>query len=413
MIQTIELEKNVQLLLGKNIINPCTYVSLVFTGGHSVEKYLEQAHLAEHIVSGFDYKINGEKSANLFLGSKKADARVERNCMMFSFCINSINELRDEFNILSHCLNDIVISDEELQREKITILDELIQADISDEYVQRVKKDFEKITAKDIYEYILNNLTADNLKIYVLSNMDAKKLIEPFNEFVNRLKLTGKKNVINSNQKQTNRGSVAGDCSHIEIVLSLNTKKPLKSKIDKFLFDLLLLYANNFRYGIKLPLRHKNRLVYRTDIASNGFEAGDLILTIKCKDENAEQVIELSKQYFDNLFHNGISYQEFEFIKQCKLDFLKSRPFHIPQPKIKKLITEYEESQDRAIDEAIQKDLLSENQQSVKEFDNNKIEKAINDIQTLKAEEFNKFIREYFENADIKISIINQSVCNV
>ena len=413
MIQDVRLENNVELFVGENQINPCTYITLVFTGGSSAQKYLELAHLCEHIVSTFDYKIHGKKSSNRYMGDKKADARVESECMMFSFCINSNEDLKEKLDVLTHCLNSIVIEEDNLQKEKITILDELIQADMSDEYIKKVKKDFEKITPNDVYEYIQNNLTADNLKIFALSNMDKKQLIETLNEFTVKLNLTGHKNAVDPNFRGIWYYDKKKEQGHTEIKLSLKAKKCLQTKNDKYMFVLLLLYANNFRYGIKRALRQESRLVYRTDISTNGFETADLILKISCKDENVEQVTALSKQYFDNLFKQGISEQEFDFIKQIKQDFLRARPFHIPQYMIREFILEYTKTHNQNLDETMQKQLLEKNQEVVKNFDKERIEETIKDIETLKYEDFNRFLSKYFENTDIKFELNNKTEINV
>ena len=55
MIKEIELNKGVKLIAGDNIVNRCTYVTLVFVGVSSKQKYLEQAHLVEHIISTFKF----------------------------------------------------------------------------------------------------------------------------------------------------------------------------------------------------------------------------------------------------------------------------------------------------------------------------------------------------------------------
>ncbi len=409
MVQDIKLKNNVKLLVGKNIINSCTYITLVFVGGYSVQKYLELAHLCEHVITTSDYKIDEKKSPNMFLGNKKADARVDSDYMMFSFCINSVEELKEKLNILSHCLNDVVINDDDLQKEEITILDELVQADMSDEYIERVKKDFNKITIKDIYEYIQNNLTADNLQIFALSNIDVENLTKISNEFINELNSIGQKNIINLNFKNLCLVNKGKEQKHAEIKLFIESKNYLQSKKDKYMFDLLMLYVNNFRYGIKQPLRHKNRLVYRTDIFTNSLDNIDLILKIKCKDENIEQVVELSKQYFDNLFKNGISEQEFSFIKQNKLDFLMSRPFHIPQSKIREFISKYIKTHNKNLDETLEIQLIDDNQEAVNNFDKKRILKIAKDIKSLKYEDFNKFLNKYFKNIDIKIEINNKN----
>lgn len=89
MIKETELNKGVKFIFGENIVNRCSYVTLVFVGGSSKQKYLEQAHLVEHIISIFKYKINGEIKQNSLLGSSKADARTQNDNMSFSFAFTN------------------------------------------------------------------------------------------------------------------------------------------------------------------------------------------------------------------------------------------------------------------------------------------------------------------------------------
>lgn len=399
MIQDIRLSHGVRLIAGQNIVNASTYIMLKFIGGHSVQRYLELGHLCEHVVSGFDYMVGGVRSDNMYMGSKKADARIESDCMMFSFCVNSPEDLDEKLDTLTHCINDVIIDDDELEKEKITIIDELIQGRSSSEYIDKVERDFKKITVADIRDYIDTNLTSDNLLIYTIGNIDIENMSKILDSFVCRLRHTGRKNTPNLDFK----GEWYGDKAYGEepsvVNISLLPSGKLANKKDRYLFDLLLLYLGNFRMGIKRSLRHEKRLCYRTAVSTSGLDQADIQTQIVCKDDNVEQVLCESEQYFDTLFSNGVSEAEFELVKDNKHDYLLARPLHIPIRELRKIGDEYISTADPQIDEKIERDLLANNREAVESHDQKQIDEMIKYVATLKYTDFNAFMKKYFLSA--------------
>lgn len=411
MIKEIELNKGVKFIFGENIVNRCTYVTLVFIGGASKQKYLEQAHLVEHIVSCFSYKINGKIQSNTLLGSSKADARTENSSISFSFAVTNLNDLVEKLQILSHSLNDVVITKEDLEKEKQTIIDELIYADFSTEYIEKVKNDFKKLTIVDIREYIAKNLTSDNLIIYTMSPVGTNELTNCLNNFVDSLKHTNHKNEIT--KKPGIWAKDKGDHQHSKIYIIYKLNKLIKTEKESCLFDLFWLYVQNFRLGLKKPLRHEKRLIYRSDIYSSSVDRSDFIAKIYSKDDNADIVTEEALAYFEDLFNNGVTNENFEFIKKNYQDFLYARPMHVPQRMIVKIMEEYLKNKNFHIDEEMQQNLLYSENETVKKYNQQKMDEMINFISTISVEEFNEFIKLHFSSSECTIKIENDQVKNV
>ncbi len=406
MIKEIDLNRGVKLIAGGNIVNQCSYVTLVFVGGASEQKYLEQAHLVEHIISTFKYRVNEKIQLNTLLGSAKADARTQNDNMSFSFAVTNFNDLIEKLQTLSHCINDVVITKEDLEKEKQTIIDELIYADFSTEYIEKVSADFKKLTIKDIEEYIAKNLTSDNLIIYTLSNSSVDEIANCLNEFVDSLKHTNYKNKITKEP-----GIWAKDKSehqHSEVYVTYKLNKPITTERERCLFDLLRLYAQNFRIGIKKPLRHEKRLIYRSDVYTSGVDRADLITKIYCKEDNTDAVTEEAIKYFDDLFNNGVSEENFEFIKKNYQDFLYSRPMHIPQRLVVKIGEEYLKNKNSNIDNEFQQNLINNEIESIKKYDKQKNDKIIELLNTLNVQDFNEFIKTYLQNSTFTIKIQNE-----
>lgn len=411
MIKEIELNKGVKVIAGDNIVNRCSYVTFVFVGGSSKQKYLEQAHLVEHIISIFKYKINGEIKQNSLLGSSKADARTQNDNMSFSFAVTNLSDLVEKLQILSYSINDVIITKEDLEKEKQTIIDELIYADFSTEYIEKVKNDFKKLTIENIREYIAKNLTSDNLIIYTLSPANANELTNCLNNFVDSLKQTNHKNKIT--KKPGIWAKDKGEHQHSEIYLTYKLNKPIKTEKEQCLFDLFWLYVQNFRLGIKKPLRHEKRLVYRADVNTSSADRSDLVAKIYCKDDNTDVVIEEALAYFEDLFNNGVTNENFEFIKKNYQDFLFSRPMHVPQRMVVKISEEYLKNKNFHIDEEMQQNLLDSENETVKKYNKQKTDEMINFLSTISLEEFNEFIKSHLLGSNCDIKIENNQVKNV
>lgn len=189
------------------------------------------------------------------------------------------------------------------------------------------------------------------------------------------------------------------------VTISLLPSGKLANKKDRYLFDLLLLYLGNFRMGIKRPLRHEKRLCYRTAVSTSGLDQADIQTQIVCKDDNVEQVLCESEQYFDTLFSNGVSEAEFEMAKNNKRDYLLARPLHIPTRELRKIGDEYISTADPHIDEKIERDLLANNREAVESHDQKKIDEMIKYVATLKYTDFNAFMKKYFLSATCSTQI--------
>ena len=407
MIKEIELEKGVKLIAGENIVNNCTYVSLTFAGGYASEKYFELAHLVEHIFLGFDYLVDGKIQPNKYMGNMRADARTKDDRVEFTFCVTSEEELKEKLDVLIHCFNDVVITKEDLEKEKITIFDELYQDGSTLEYIEKVKNTFKKLKVKDVQDYIKTNFNANNLTICTIGKLGEGVLIEDLNNLIFSLPQGKRISVPSGIGKQ--RCEIGASQTDNKIAQKVKvcylTDLNITGDKERILYDLLRFYLDNFRVGIKKILRREKRLVYRTQVFGTSYKNADLIVTAYSKEENLEQVIEETEKYISTLAANGLKERDLEFIKQVRIDFLKSRPIHITENIIRDIFDDYSKTQNSKIDKQILSKFIDENKESFDNYNPKDVETMIKDISSVNLHEFNEFVKNFFKNAEIVAKI--------
>ncbi len=409
-MKEIKLKKNVKLLIGDNIINPLTYVTISFTGGYSSEKKLELSHLTEHIFICFNYMIDGKVVSNPYMDNMHADARTEDDRVEFTFCVRDRLELHEKLEVLSHCFNDIVITDKELEREKITIIDELYQNGSSMEYIHKVERDFRTVTIEDVRRYIRENFSTDNLTITTIGRLDEQSIVDEMDELVSYLPTNNRKNTFNPDilDKWEAEGirTQLGEKNSEELKLVFFTNNEVSTLRGKALFDLLALYLDNFRLGVKKRLRQEKRLAYRTHIWIND-KREEMCYQIHCRQENIDEVIKETIAYFDEVCNKGVTEQDLELIKRDKLRNYEARPFHLLARVIRTISDKYLSTRDESTDVEIQQKILQDEEASVKKYNNERqqyVEK-IEIIKSITADEMNEFIKKYFLGSRLVVKV--------
>ena len=403
MIKEIELEKGVKLIAGENIVNNCTYVSLTFAGGYSIDKKYEISHFVEHILMGFDYMVDGKIQPNEFMGCMRADARTRNHHVEFTFCVTDEAELKQKLEVLKHCFNDVVITKESLEREKVTIIDEHYQEGYSPEDLEYIERRYKKIMPNDIRAHIKNNFTADNLTICTIGKLDEDVLITMFNDFVSSLRLTGNRNTLPPNFsgeiQDVSIGTIKPKCNNLKIVYT--TKMTFNSKKARRMVELLYSLLQNYRIGIRKQLRHEKRLIYRSSVPEISY-GKQLEITIYCREKNIEAVIEETEKYINSLASNGLTQKDFDLVKLTRIDFLKSRPIHLRADTVRKVLNDFVTNRNSTADLEIQQEFLEIQKSGL---DYSKKTEQIDMISSITKEEFNEFIKNFFKNAEISVKI--------
>ncbi len=337
-MKRIKLNKGAELLLEKSI-GQVSYFFVLFKCGYNTEKILQLSHLTEHVIMNFDVNNNGKITENGFMGKLKSDARTEDDFMRFQFFVLDKSQLQERVNRLSLMINNIVIPDKKLEKEKQMIITEW-------ETAGKAKEDLiepmQRIKAQDVKDYIKSNLTANNLQIYAVSGIEETTLVKIFNNLIKTLNQSKINNPFfrEDNMWKDLHGRIP-DLSHAKTIeLSKDVVKTPSKIIYKNKTDKKLLYINfyldcqyndyfthakmsalatfvaNFNYGIKSVIRHKQGLVYRTTTNFVPAVSQTKIVTEIFVDKfKIKQTLKESLKWFNGLSKNGLTEQEFETLK--------------------------------------------------------------------------------------------------
>lgn len=348
-MERLLLNNGAELLLKPSKSN-VSYFYILFKGGANVETFLQQAHLVEHIVVGFDVKTNNKPCKNAFMGHYHADAKTADEFMRFQFFVTDLAQLKQMLENLSTDINNVIISADCLDKEKGIIITECetYGFDKLNFSKQELISSFKKIKIKDIKDYINKNLTSNNLKIFAISNLSKTDLVNAFSTFISNLPLS---DVINSNidenfqwnGKQTENNFVPGlnyydkdlntpNCINLKenknllnkdvlsvnnSILSIQLAKTFDCTDYKTLSKLCAfqLFIADYVNGIKKLLRHEKKLVYRTsaDLLITPEESAILTKIYLCDNKNL--TLKEAVNWFENIKNNGLSEQEFEILK--------------------------------------------------------------------------------------------------
>ena len=348
-MEKLNLNHGAELLL-KPSKSGVSYFYVLFKGGANVETYLQQAHLVEHVVVGFDVKTNGVQYKNNFMGHYHADAKTGDNFIRFQFFVTNLPQLKEMLNNLSNNINNVIITADKLNKEKDVIVTECetYGFDKLDFSKNELTLSLKNVKNKDVKNYINNNLTANNLKIYAISNLSKNDLLVAFSNFVASLPFSETTNPdvdddFQWNGKRTDEKFVPG-LNYYDKDLNTPTEINLQENLTQLQTDILSvkdailtvqlinniactdykklaklcafqLFIADYSNGIKKLLRHQKGLVYRT--------ASDLLITPKqtailtkiylCKNE--KETIAETVNWFKNIKNNGLNEQEFEVLK--------------------------------------------------------------------------------------------------
>ena len=348
-MEKLNLNHGAELLLKPSKSN-VSYFYILFKGGANTETYLQQAHLTEHVIVGFDVKLNGKSQKNDFMGHYHADAKTADNFIRFQFFVTNLSQLKEMLNNLSNNINNIIITPSKLNKEKGIIITECetYGFDKLNFSKSELTLNLKNVKNKDVKNYINKNLTANNLKIYAISNLNKNELLATFSNFVECLPSGGIANPdidddFQWNGKRTDENFVPG-LNYYDKDLNTPTEINLQENLTQLQTDIISvkdailkiqltynfvctdytqlaklsafqLFIADYSNGIKKLLRHEKGLVYRT--------ASDLVITPKqtaivtkvylCNDN--ETTIKETINWFENIKNNGLTEQEFEILK--------------------------------------------------------------------------------------------------
>ena len=351
-MEKLDLNHGAELML-KPSKSDVSYFYVLFKAGAQSEKYLQLAHLTEHIIVQFDVESGTKTLKNQFMGKYHSDAKTGDDYMRFQFFVINTEQLKERLTTLQFNINNIKVDNAKLETEKGMILtenetygfDRLTYA--KDDLLQSMAE----INANDVKDYIKQQLTANNLKVFAISSMAPQTLVPMLNEFVEALPKNGLNNHDVDDDFQWNgKGSKSENnfipgLNYYDKDLSIPLNVDLKANYEKLNKNILTLkddttltvqisksfcctdyptlakinalqlFVADFKYGIKRKLRHELGLIYRTNcellIAQN--KTAIITKIFLCKDKT--KTIQETKKWFKNLLDNGLTDEELAVLK--------------------------------------------------------------------------------------------------
>lgn len=403
-----KLKNNVDLYLTDNRINNATYVNVNFVGGWATQTCPQLAHLCEHLIFG-DFVIDGKKVANKFMGIHNSDARTRFDHLEFSFSVLTLAQLKERFSTISKMINYVDLTPEKIEKEKLIIEEELKSQDsFNAQDLDMFIQSLHSINLKMVKDYMRKNFTAQNLEIGIVSNLNDEKiklLIDNFSSSLPKSKTNNKSIKIDFKTKSSELKSLTGEIIKHQsetttLEFSLSSKLTKKQSI---MLDILRYFNNNFRIGIKKPLRHKNQLAYRTQtevLENNGKKVYSV--SVMHKEENADKVsFELNK-WFDRLTTLGLTKQEFELAK-FNLEMSKRKlPGVVLPMNIRNMMIDYKYNLMHNSDEVMWKEVLEVNKEDLQNFNSKQNEEYLKTLNEITLNEFNLFIKKILANQNLQ-----------
>ncbi len=388
------------LYIIKNPINEATYVNVNFLGGKATQTCPQLAHICEHLIMG-KLLINNKLVENKYMGVHNSDARTRFDHLEFTFSVLTFAQLKERLLTIAKMLRYANLTNENLEKEKLIIEEELYSYQtLSDEDILKYKKALKSISLEMIKDYINRNLTTANLEIAIVSNLKSeilKFIVEEFYKELPTSKMSNKNLKLDFNKVDEELKSSTGHISKLETA-STNKNFILPTKLNekqKIMLDILIYFNNNFRIGLKKPLRHKKQLAYRT---KSGLKEDDgktlFTISIVHKPENREKVEKELNIWFERLSNKGLTAKEFNLAKfNLKMNKLK-QPGLIQPMDIRNILIDYKYNNISNADEIIMTELIKQNAESLENFNKQANDQYLKLLDSITLDDFNFFIKK-------------------
>ena len=342
--QYYEYPSGLRLLFVKSPNFYTAKINIMFLVGSEDEKSPRGlAHLLEHSVFKGTDKYNQEQISELFNGmSADIDASTSSETTVFSASF-PLGRIEDVSKLYSHILTQSVYDDEEIEKEKKVIIEEiLMHEDIPDQacFDQLVRSMFsdcgigndiageiellKKVKTDDIKEFHRSYYHTKNMLVSVVGDYEfseVKKIVDQyFNKpFVRSGKVKMKewsspsrvKNVIKQTKKDTLQANVM-----------MGFRCPSYTNFERFDFGLIaFILGGSMNSRLFSKIRNELALCYmissfEISYKNNAFMAINFSTSIK----NTQKCIEAVRQVLYRVIEEGVTDAEFESAKQLNID---------------------------------------------------------------------------------------------
>ncbi len=347
-----------KILYVKNKLNKSTLINVLFNCGSRSESIPGLAHFTEHMFFSGTKKLSREQVWSAYMDFIGVNAYTAQNYIYFTGKLFT-RDLPSYLDILSTMINDSVFSEEDVEKERKIINQEIESnsnqyeefADDFNHYniyelphykngILGTKASIRKIKSQDIKDFVNKYFVANNAEIYVVSPLSLRKVKRIITRhLINNLKVVdGFKSVnleriIKHNDFYKNK-TVDINKNLININFSCDKNRYDIDFRRKFNLVLDMLNAPD---GLNKELRLKKDLVYDARMFAV-FNRRDSVFNFKtqCETENINEVFNTLAKYLKTLYEKGFSGEQ---LKKAKRLYEYSQNTSVPslQRKLNKL----------------------------------------------------------------------------
>lgn len=328
---------------------PATIYILVDTGSVNEDKTNNGiSHLIEHMVFK-GTKTRNSKQINQELEDLGAIANAYTTLFRTCYHITTLNEnIGKCFDILSDMIFNSTFDEEELEKEKKVIYEEMDRDEdivMKKAYLNYIsvfykntplekkiigtKEVLEKITRQDILDYYAKNYVGNRIVVSIVGSLPNQKVVELVNKYV--CKYFKKKMTVMEKNKSLH---IIPDRDFIFEKKDINqTQVILGFPADNVYYDKSNAYAMmSFIFGGGMSsrlferIREENGLVYTISCNSNlHMLGGDVFISFGTNEKNAKKAISYVKEEIDKLVKDGITDEEYNRTRNfCKTAIVSS-----------------------------------------------------------------------------------------
>ena len=317
---------------------------LFLVGSEDEEKANGVAHLLEHSVFKGTTKLNQEQNSEAFSSlSAEIDASTSSESTLFSASFPRPN-LEDVAKLYSHILTDCDFKEEEIDKEKQVIIEEILMHDdmpdqaCFDQLVRMMYADvgigndiageiefLKNVSTKDLRAFHDAYYHTENMLVSVIGDYDfedVKRVVEQYfvSPFVNHNK--------NKKIKQWSpMSSVQPTISHtkkdiLQSNVMIGYKSPAYIDMERFDFGIIgFILGGSMNSRLFTKIRNELALCYaissfEVSYKNNGFMAINFSTTTK----NTKKCVDAVNKVVENLIKNGVSDLEFDRAKKLIID---------------------------------------------------------------------------------------------
>lgn len=388
MIKEIKTEQGIKIIFDKlENISTCSVGVFVKTGSKDESDKEEGiSHVLEHMI------FKGTEKRSYFQISEEIDylgASINAHTTKEEtvFYINALTEFLDKsVDVLFDIVTNSVIDEEELEKEKDVIVEEIkMYQDSPDDlvfelnYLDSIEGQYSKpiigteasvksFSSEMIKKYYKERYTKDNMVIVISGNFDENEIIKKVDEYFGKLgnKKIDRKNEITFDFKE-NEKEYKKDINQVNICISFRGKSYDSEK--RIYNDILAnIMGGSMSSRLFQEIREKNGLAYSVYTYNQYYKEGGILSTyIGTNIENYKEAINITLNEFEKMRTEGITDIE---LQKAKNKYLSKIAFSMENPRSRmSILGNYYTRKSEIIDiESLKKEIKSVKLEEINEY---------------------------------------------